>query len=146
MGSLTVSDVNFKLRDYLVASPLFTDVNKPNGILSFDRLDNSQKEDVIIEPLAMNYAALQEGVININTFVKNLKLPFLTGVDRSQRDSVRLQYLERLLLASFTPSSDNDDAIYFDGYSFTYQQSNIFADTDDQHYINTRIEFYAITI
>lgn len=150
MGSLTVSDVNYKLRDFLAASALFTDAQKPNGILSFDRLNNSTKEDVIIDPLAMNYSVVQEGVLNINTFVLDLVLPFTTGNDKSQRDARRIAYLENLLLQSFTPADTEtvcDGTIYFDGYSFKYQQSSIFEDNEnDQHYINTRIEFYAITI
>lgn len=148
MAKYPVSDVNYKLRDYLIASPLYTDAQKPNGILSFDRLNNSVSEDGIIEPLAMDYGDyLEQGVINFNIFVKNLELPFSDGtIDKSQRDARRIQYLERLLLLSFTPANPNDDAIYFNGYSFTYQQANIYPDIENQHYINARIEFYAITV
>lgn len=148
MSKKTVSEVDQALRDYLKASVLFTDVKKPNGILSFDRLNSSVKEDVIIEPLAMTYpGALQQGVKNINIFVPNLKLPFVGGgVDESQRNQPRIAELERLVLNAFTPASDSDDAIYFDGYNFTYQQAQIYADTNNQHYINVRIEYNAITV
>jgi hypothetical protein len=150
MGKIAVTDVTYSLRSFLQSSVLFSDAKKPTGILALNRLDNSVAEDVIIEPLPMNFATLQDGVINVNLFVPNLQMT-LTGdtgkyIDKSQRNQKRINELDRLMLQSFTPDDESDDAIYFDSYSFTYQQSNVFQDTNFQHYLNVRIEFNAITL
>lgn len=152
MGKIAVTDATYSMRAFLQNSVLFSDAKKPTGILALNRLDNSVAEDVIIEPLPMNFGILQSGVINVNLFVANLQLT-LTGdtgkyIDKSQRNQKRINELDKLMLQAFTPGdeSESEDAIYFDGYSFTYQQSNVFPDTNYQHYLNVRIEFNAITL
>lgn len=136
----TNSDANYELREFLETSLLFTDPNKPNGILSSDRLDNSEAEDVIVEPLPLNARQIQEGVLNVNIFVQNKKLDFNGVIDRSQRDQKRLAYLERLLTDAF------EGGFWGTDYNFALQQTNIIKDGNYEHFINARIEYTAVNI
>lgn len=139
--SKTVSEAAYALREFLKNSVLFTDAKKPNGILAYDRLNNSELEDTIIEPLAMQVNQLQEGVLNVNIFVPNLSLNFGGKIDRSQRDAARIKVLERLALNAL----ESDNVFGFD-YNFNLQQVNVFEDSDDWHYINLRVEYTAINL
>lgn len=136
----TNSDANYALRQTLKESVLFTDPRKPNGILSTDRLDNSVLEDVIVNGLPLNFKQIQEGVLNVNIFVPNKVLEFEKTVDRSQRDSERIAELESLMVELF------DDGIWGYDYNFALQQSVVYEDTKDTHYINFRVEYVAVNI
>jgi hypothetical protein len=141
----TISEATTSLIEFLTSSPLMLDAQKPTGIISTDRLDNSVLEDVIIEALPLNIKQIQEGVININIFVKNLEFDLPGGgKDFSQRDRVRLAYLERLVYDSF--GVDENDAVYKYNYNFSLQQTQIYEDSNNFHYLNIRVQFIAINI
>lgn len=140
----TNSDANYSLKAFL-NERLMSLPNKPSGILSNDRLDNSTLEDVIIEPLPLNFKQIQEGVLNVNIFVENLNFELGEGVDKrndtSQRNSGRIAEIERMLVDIF----DADDVFQFD-YNFSLQQTAVYPDGETAHYINARIEYTALSM
>ena len=133
-SSLDLVDI---VRAHLDSSVLMTDVNKPNGMLSkFQRPQNSIKEDVVVNSLANSAGVVGEGVLNVNVYVPNLVMP---SGDLSQPNVPRLKYLTALAYAALY---DN----YADGYNFTIQSDSLFADDNNQHYSNIRVEFNSINI
>lgn len=117
---------------------LFSDAKKPNGgLYKFQRPANSVKEDVIINSLPIDRSAVQQGVLNVNTFVPNLVI----GSDNSQPNTARLTELAVLFNQALGEGNEVSDIV--GDYIFNIQQDNIFSDTNNQHYINFRIEFYS---
>jgi len=124
----------------LVKDALFNDTEKPNGTLyKNQRLVNSQLEDVVINSLSINREDIQQGVLNVNIYVPNLKISKTGSTDNSQPNMARLKYLAHLLNTYFLGEVWAEDS----SYVFNVQQDNIFEDTNNQHYINFRIEFYS---
>jgi hypothetical protein len=140
--SYTSIDALNVLFQTIMNSSLFTDVKKPNGKLcKFQRPLDSELEDVVINSLALTKDDVQEGVLNVNVFVPNLKFETNTN-DRSQPDTARIKYLARLANDSL---GDGEDIWDENGkYCFRIQQDNVFEDENYQHYINFRIEFNLI--
>jgi hypothetical protein len=144
--SLTSIEVVNVLYQHIKNSVLFSDAKKPNGELKkYQRPANSQKEDVVINGLPNNREVVQEGVLNINIFVKNLdptQIPSLNG-DTSQPDTGRLLYLSKL--ANQALGSGNEVWNTDGSWCFKLQQDYTEPDEGtNQHYINIRIEFYSI--
>jgi len=135
--SLDIVDI---VRAHLADSVLMATVNKPNGALyKFQRPQNSVKEDVVVNSLANNMGAVGEGVLNVNIYVPNLIYPTVSVGDLSQPNLPRLTYLTTLAFAALTD-------VYADGYNFTIQSDSLFADDNNQHYSNIRVEFNSINI
>jgi len=138
MADKTSLDVVDILRAYLSTSVLMTDPLKPNGILcKFQRPFNSVKEDVVINSLVQGRGQISEGVLNVNIFVLNLSFTAGGVVDNTQPNVPRLKYL--LGLASEAMSE-----VFGLDYNFEVQQDNIFPDTNNQHYVNLKVEFTSI--
>jgi len=140
----TPSEVEYALRSFLQNSMLFTDPKKPNGLLGFNRLDNSILEDTIISALTLDAKQIQEGLINVNIYVPNLVLKFENNIiDKSQKNAKRIAEINRLAMDTFS-----DDEIFIDNYNFYYQQSRTYQNTENlnEHLINIRIEFTAVNL
>lgn len=143
--SKTSSDVINILFQNIYNSLIFTDLNKPKGDLyKHQRPLNSDKEDIVINSLLLGHDAVQEGVINVNAYVKNLVLTINGNTDNSQPDTSRLTYLSTLINSALGSGNELWEAS--GNYVFKIQQDNIFQDGNNQHYINFRIEFYSLNI
>lgn len=138
MSTKTTLDAVDILQNHLKTSVLFTDANKPNGIMTKgNRMQNSKKEDVVLNALTLTNATVQEGIINMNVYVPNLSLP-TNPVDNTQVDWKRLKYLAALAVQSI-------GEVYGEDYNFGLQQIiGPLEDEGSQHYVNLRIEFNAI--
>jgi hypothetical protein len=111
------------------------------GLYKSKRPINSTKEDVVINSLPLNRKQLQEGLLNMNVYVPNLEVTQGGVIDKSLPDTARLTELAAIasLVVGDINAADGD-------YSFILQQDNVFEDTNNQHYINLRIEFTSINI
>ncbi|WP_133575172.1 hypothetical protein [Pedobacter metabolipauper] len=131
------------LYQHITHSELFSDVKKPNGKLcKIQRPANSDREDVVINGLGLDREEVQEGVFNVNVYVPNLKYPFghPSFGDKSQPDTGRILYLNNLTNTALGTGEE----IWNEAGTccFNVQQDNVFEDSNNQHYINFRIEFY----
>jgi hypothetical protein len=123
-------------------SILFTDIKKPNGELcKLERPLDSANEDVVINIIGLHRDNLQEGVLNVNVFVPNLEFPD-RQTDKSQPDTARILYLSKLANQALGSGEDMWDSS--GKWCFCIQQDMTFPDTNNQHYINFRIEFYLL--
>lgn len=131
------------LYDTLKNGVLFTDVKKANGNLyRLQRPLNSKKEDVVIDTLGLGQEAVQKGILIVNTYVLNLENTINGLTDYSQPDWERLQEIAAVAKQAL----GNGKEIYgTDGETcFKLQQDQPFADDNNQHYNNFRVEFYSI--
>jgi hypothetical protein len=139
---MTSLDVVNILYAYIKSSILKTGPKKVNGgLYKFKRPIGSAKEDIIINSLPLNDEQLQEGVFNINIFVPNQSLN-LAGTDVTDNSLPNTDRLTELIRMAKQVLSSIDDQS--GEYSFNLQQENIIEDTNNQHYINLRLEFYSI--
>jgi len=140
MSNTSISALNM-LYQHISHSVLMTDAKKPNGKLcKQERPLNSTLEDVVINSLGINREDVQEGVLNVNIFVPNLELPSNPN-DKSQPNMARL-----LVLATLANEAlGNGEEVWeeFGNYCFNIQQDQIMQDTNNQHYLNIRVEFYS---
>lgn len=122
-------------------SLLMTDVKRPNGKLcKFERPLNSMLEDVVINGLGLDRDDVQEGVLNMNIYVSNLKFPDLPE-DKAQPDMARFLYLSKLANVALGEGEEVWDES--GRYCFVLQQDMPpEPDSNNQHYINFRVEFY----
>ena len=118
---------------------LMSDVKKPNGKLcKFERPLNSVFEDVVVNSVGVVYNDVQEGVLNVNVYVPNLKFPD-NPEDKNQPDTARLLYLSKLGKIALGRGNEMWDE---DGnWCFELQQDKVYPDENFQHYINFRVEF-----
>ncbi len=128
---------------HINSGALMTDPKKPDGKLrKFQRPQDSKKEDVVIGTLGNNREAVQKGVLLFNIYVPNLNpllYPSLDG-DRSQPDTARLLYLSKL-----AQSCIPDEVWANDGsYVLEITHESIYEDTNNQHYVGFRIDFFTI--
>lgn len=135
----TVLDSINILYQYIAISELMTGPHKPNGgLYKVQRPVNSISEDVVINSLPLNHEDIQEGVLNVNIYVPNLVLELNGITDNSQPNYKRITELSAIA------SNVLDDVWEASAdYTFNIQQDNLFEDTNNQHYINFRIEFYS---
>lgn len=143
----TIEAINI-LYSFVNTSALMRDIKKPNGRLcKFQRIENSSKEDVVINALGLNRDPVQKGVLLINIYVPNLdptKIPDL-GTDRSQPDNARILYLSRLVQSVFNEDGSEESEIWVNGdTSFEITTDDVFEDNNNQHYISFRINFFTI--
>lgn len=141
MGYTSIDAVNV-LFQTIKNSVLFSDINKPNGKLcKLERPLDSELEDVVINIITLGRDDVQEGVLNVNVFVPNLKFDDRKK-DKAQPDTARLNYLLKLAI---TALGEGDEIWEPTGqYCFKLQQETVFPDENNQHYINIRVEFYSI--
>ena len=139
MAQKTSLDVVDILRTHL-ANTVMLDTLKPNGgLYKFQRPLNSVKEDVVVDNIAQGRGQVSKGVAIVNIFVQNLELTIAEVVDRTQPNYSRLKYLTTL-------SSNALEEVYGNDYNFEVQSDNIYPDTNNQHYVNIRVEFTSINI
>ncbi|GAA4338473.1 hypothetical protein GCM10023149_48460 [Mucilaginibacter gynuensis] len=130
------------LYKHVKESELITGAKRVNGgLYKGKRPINSTKEDVVINSLPLNYAQLQEGVLNMNIYVRNLTLTLSGVTDNTQPDLARLSELTAIAI-DFVREIDGPDA----EYTFALQQDNLIEGDNNDHYVNLRIEFYSTNI
>lgn len=124
----------------LVQSVLMTDLNKPNGELcKYQRPLNSRAEDVVINSLTLERDDIDEGVFNVNVCVPNLVFPD-NPEDKSRPDTKRIDYLSELGNRALGEGEEVWDPL--GNWCFKLQQDQLVEDTNNQHYINFRVEFF----
>jgi hypothetical protein len=107
---------------------------------------NSDKEDVVINSLALTSDQLQRAVLNVNIFVKDIEFDEIdpdTGerVTSQYPDLERLEYLASLVLPILEEGISGD-------YVWSVQQQATFQDEEaaNQHYLNIRVDFFVSNI
>ncbi|KEQ31186.1 hypothetical protein N180_02760 [Pedobacter antarcticus 4BY] len=146
MGNTSISVLNM-LFEYTKNSVLMRNALRPTGkICKLQRPGNSELEDIVIDPLANVKDDVDEGVLVINIYVPNLDYSKIQGhpmqSDKSQPNTKRLGELSELANEAF---EDGEDIWDESGeWCFKLQQDGVYADTNNQHYLNLRIEFYSI--
>lgn len=104
------------------------------------RPDNSDKEDIVVNSLPINFEQVQQAVLNVNIHVPNLKLNINGVQDNSQPDRVRLDTITDLVMTAVKDHVGSD-------YWFFIQQQNVFpSENFMEHYSNIRIDFYSENI
>lgn len=114
--------------DRVVSTP----ISISGHVYKLSRPVNSKKEDIVIIPLAMNAEQMQEGVINVNVHVPNLRL----GKDNTQPNNPRMAAISQEVMAAL------DD---YWGYSYNFHLDNAgHPERDgDGWYNNIRVRFHA---
>lgn len=103
---------------------------------------NSTKEDVVINSLPINSLQLQEGIINVNIYVPNLTITIGGVQDFTQPNSARLKELTDTAVDLL-----NDQWPEAGDVNYTVQQQSLLDDPDSSsHYVNIRLQFYAINV
>lgn len=142
MDQVTGNEFVLILQKFLRQSELMLSPDRPKGKILTKRLDNSDTEDVVISVLFLNFNQIQEGLVNVNVYTRNLHLKIGDNWDDSQPDTERLFKIEKLIARSF---KDFDNAPGFaHGYSVTLQQIIQFEDGIFTG-LNARIEVTAPT-
>lgn len=133
---------------HLKTTVLMTDVKKPNGKLcKLQRPENSVLEDVVINTLGLNRDPVQKGVLILNCYAPNLDpnvVPDI-GRDKNQPDTGRLLYLSKLIQSVFNEDGSEEREIWINGDTcFELTTDDIMEDTNFQHYVSFRINFFTI--
>ncbi|GAA0561552.1 hypothetical protein [Chitinophaga japonensis] len=103
---------------------------------------NSTKEDVVINTLPISALQLQEGIVNVNIYVPNLVITVGGVQDFTQPDSARLKELTTTAIDLLTDQWPESGDI-----NYTVQQQTLFEDEESKsHYVNIRLQFYAINV
>ena len=97
------------------------------------RPKDSQKDDIVVRALTMNAEQIQEGVINVNIHVPNLKL----STDSTQPDEMRFKAITDLVLAVLK------DYRGFD-YWFTIKVPGLLYPDGDNWFSNIQVEFTSL--
>lgn len=141
--SLTARDAAQIVFDHLQNSVLFTDVLRPTGELyhSGERPQGSDKEDVVINIIGLNRAVIQRGRLNVNIYVNNLKVWNNGAWDYTQPNTLRLAILSRLANQALEEVGDPTG-----NWTFTVLDDTDYPDTNNQHYLNFRVDFRAVNI
>ena len=141
MATTSSEAVNLLYQHIKASELMLGDHKVSGGLYKLQRPIQSVKEDIVINALPLNREQLQEGLLNVNVYVPNLSLQLNGLTDNSQPNTARLTELTKI-------GSDVLNEIDGPGaeYSFILQQEVVFEDTNNQHYINFRLEFYSINI
>jgi hypothetical protein len=133
--TLDTVDIVWQLLD---ASALKDDLS--GAIFKHRRPVASDKEDVVVNSLAVNNTQLQQGLVNVNIYVPNLSITVNEATDGSQPDHVRLKELASMACGILDDNWDLD-------FNFDVQQQVVIMDEETkEHYINIRLNFYSINI
>jgi len=103
------------------------------GIFKNRRPKDSQKDDIVVRALTMNAEQVQEGVINVNIHVPNLKL----STDSTQPDETRFKAVTDIVLAAL------NDYRGFD-YWFTIKVPGLLYQDGDNWFSNIQVEFTSL--
>ncbi|MBC9913186.1 hypothetical protein [Chitinophaga varians] len=119
-------------------SALRTEVS--GGVYKLKRPINSQREDVVVNSLPFDSLQLQKGIINVNIHVPNLVITANGIQDTTQPDFVRLSELASIAAPLLTDS-------WNDEWHFDVQQHTVIEEAElREHFVNFRLEFYAINL
>jgi hypothetical protein len=99
-----------------------------------DRPDDSQKEDVTVNTLAIPYDKIQEAISNVNIHVPNLKAR-IKGKEQRKKHRERLRKLSRLVISVLEGASVPNLLFWVEG-QHTMGEPEIC-----QHYVNLRIRW-----
>jgi len=134
--------------NYIMSSVLLTDSKKPNGTLcKYERPENSIKEDMVINSLGLNRDPVQKGVLLFNIYVNNLdpNLVPSVGTGRNVPDTARILYLSKLFQSLFQDDGSEEKELWINqDTNFEITSDDVFADSNNQHYISFRINFLTI--
>jgi hypothetical protein len=119
------------------ASALKAAIN--GGVYKHKRVLNSTKEDVVINALPITAEQIQNGIVNVNIHVPNLKVQTAAGVD-DQPNHTRLKALATIAVGVLEDT-------WADEYNFDVQQQILIEDKEaNDYYINIRLEFFNVNI
>lgn len=127
----TTSDVIDLAYSIVYESSLRTEIT--GVIYKRKRRLNSELEDIVINSLPLGNLDVQQGVINVNIHVPDLKLP--TNPVDFQPDTARLKELGSIGANLFKK-------LYKDDYLFEVENENVIQD-DHDHFVNLRVSFYS---
>jgi hypothetical protein len=109
-----------------------------NGVLcKWNRPDNSDKEDIVINSLPITTNGTQRMVANVNIFVKDLLSPVTDN--HWMPDTGKLKTLAGLAMTLLEEEHGTDEG--FDYHFFVTNQSTFPEPAIKQTYLNFRIEF-----
>ena len=92
---------------------------------------NSSKEDIVISVLASKISQLQPFILNVNLYVKDVKVK-----DQHEEDSKRVEYLSKILIDFF----ESTKVRIGDGYMIELQEQRVFEVQDKKHHcINNKL-------
>lgn len=135
---MTAPEAVTKVWQVLKTSNIPADVT-PN-IYKYERPLNHVGECVVVNSLPMTTEQYQNGVVNVNYFVPNLKDKTVNPVDETQPNSGRLQLGAKKIDALFTELQIDD--IYLNTIHTIQMRNEPF----NEWYINLRIEFKNINL
>ncbi len=142
--SITTFDIQDRLYTLLNGSASL--VSAPGTMLtgaiykSGGRPINSDKEDIVIGSLPINFEQIQQAVININIHVPNLSINIGGVQDKTKPNLKRLKELTALVIGIV------DDKYYSD-YWFNVQQQHLFEEQGaNEYYSNIRLNFFSENI
>lgn len=110
------------------------------NIFKFERPLNFTNECIVINALPLSAEQFQEGIINVNYHVPNLRNATLNPVDESQPNSARLEAGAKIIDALLADYSEQD-------YHFEVLQSIPISNDDRKEwYMNFRVLFKNINL
>lgn len=115
---------------YIKGTPLHQAIT---GVLSKrKRPKSSDKEDILISVLANTCGQVQEAVVNVNIYVKDIQVK-----NQAEEDTIRLDELCRLALQIFK----RNRAYVADGCFYLTLISQSVIEKGEEHVINNRIRY-----
>jgi uncharacterized protein len=99
-----------------------------------DRPDDSQKEDITVNTLAIPYGSIQEAVSNVNIHVPDRKQR-VKGKEQFKINRERLRFLTEIAIRVIENASV-PNLLFWVGDQATIQERGI-----NQHYVNLRIRW-----
>lgn len=104
-----------------------------------ERPANSEKEDIVVNSLPASSRQLQVTIANVNIFVPD-KTITENGIQEKVPDTARMKVLTDIVVNLLKDVTDGD-------YNYEVQQVGMFEDPDsNSHFVNIRINFYAINL
>ncbi|MDR1456380.1 MAG: hypothetical protein LBJ01_12065 [Tannerella sp.] len=103
-------------------------------IYAGDRPDDSQKEDITVNTLAIPYDKIQPAISNVNIHVPDLRVK-IGGTEQRKKDRERLRYLSGLAIRAIEASSVPNLLLWVEE-QHTLREPEIY-----QHYVNLRVVF-----
>ena len=136
----TTFDVVDILYPVLFASPMKLAIS--GTICKNKRPVNSGEVDVVINSLPITGDQLQEGIVNVNIHVPNLKLSIGGIQDRTQQDHETMKELTAQAVGIL-----NDLWLAKGELSFSILTQSIFEEPEIfEHYVNLRLSYRAVNI
>lgn len=134
--------------NYINSSNLLSDSKKPKGgLYKYERPENSTKEDMVINSIGLNRDPVQKGVLIFNIYVNNLDPNIVpsVGTGRNVPDTARILYISKLFQSILQEDGSEEKEIWINqDTNFEITSDDVFADSNNQHYISFRINFFTI--